>query len=310
MRRLTLALAGRLRLLRSDETGAAAVLVALMGVVLLGFAALAIDYGAAQAQRAQLQNAADAVAFAIAGDCAAGNATGCAATGPGLDLGAANGAGTTAAALDPTARTVTATTTSIVTHWFAPVFGVDSSTVRASATAQWTAGTSGDQVVTRARVYAFAIEECQQPAQLPSGRLDIRTNTRLCGGPYKASGGRAYVVVVQEGGSCAKTAVSVGATVRQSASGNLDCKLPSSDHGHSSDPDPIVVRLWDEVSPGQNVNRRDYRTGSFALFQPDGDRLAGSGIRGWFIPMDLTHPDILETSPSGSGSPGTVTLID
>lgn len=300
MRRLTLALAGRLRLLRSDETGAAAVLVALMGVVLLGFAALAIDYGAAQAQRAQLQNAADAVAFAIAGDCAAGNATGCAATGPGLDLGAANGAGTTTAALDPTARTVTATTTSIVTHWFAPVFGVDSSTVRASATAQWTAGTSGDQVVTRARVYAFAIEECQQPAQLPSGRLDIRTNTRICGGPYSSSDGHAYVVV-QVGGSCDTTAVSVGNTVRQSASGNLDCTLPS---------DPIVVQLWEEVSRGQNVNRRDYRIGSFALFQPDGDRLTGDGIRGWFIPMDLTHPDILGTSPSGSGSPGTVTLID
>lgn len=54
------------------ERGAAAVLVAFMMVALLGFAALAVDVGAMYAEKAQLQNGADATALAIAGDCAQG----------------------------------------------------------------------------------------------------------------------------------------------------------------------------------------------------------------------------------------------
>lgn len=54
------------------ERGAAAVLVAFSMVVLLGFAALAVDVGAMYAEKAQLQNGADATALAIAGDCAKG----------------------------------------------------------------------------------------------------------------------------------------------------------------------------------------------------------------------------------------------
>ena len=54
------------------ERGAAAVLVAFSMVVLLGFAALAVDVGAMYAEKTQLQNGADATALAIAGDCAKG----------------------------------------------------------------------------------------------------------------------------------------------------------------------------------------------------------------------------------------------
>ncbi|QDG67825.1 hypothetical protein NIBR502772_17930 [Pseudarthrobacter sp. NIBRBAC000502772] len=54
------------------ERGAAAVLVAISMVVLLGFGALAVDVGAMYAEKAQLQNGADATALAIAGDCAKG----------------------------------------------------------------------------------------------------------------------------------------------------------------------------------------------------------------------------------------------
>ncbi|MCW2132055.1 Tad domain-containing protein [Arthrobacter sp. VKM Ac-2550] len=46
--------------------------VAFAMVVLLGFAAIVVDVGAAYAQKAQLQNAADASALAIAQDCASG----------------------------------------------------------------------------------------------------------------------------------------------------------------------------------------------------------------------------------------------
>ena len=53
-----------------SDRGAVAVTVALLLVVLLGFGALAIDTGMLYAQKAQLQNGADAGALAIAQDCA------------------------------------------------------------------------------------------------------------------------------------------------------------------------------------------------------------------------------------------------
>jgi Flp pilus assembly protein TadG len=53
-----------LRSMASDERGVAAILVALVILVLLGFAALAIDIGHLFAVRNELQNAADAGALA------------------------------------------------------------------------------------------------------------------------------------------------------------------------------------------------------------------------------------------------------
>jgi len=55
-----------------NERGAAALIVAFSMVALLGFAALAVDVGAMYAEKAQLQNGADATALAIANDCAKG----------------------------------------------------------------------------------------------------------------------------------------------------------------------------------------------------------------------------------------------
>jgi hypothetical protein len=56
--------------LNGNERGAVSVLVALLMVVLLGFAALAIDVGMLYAEKAQLQNGADAAALGIAQSCA------------------------------------------------------------------------------------------------------------------------------------------------------------------------------------------------------------------------------------------------
>lgn len=55
---------------RRTEQGAVAVTVALLMVVLLGVAALTIDYGAYSVQQRRVQNAADARALAIAQECA------------------------------------------------------------------------------------------------------------------------------------------------------------------------------------------------------------------------------------------------
>lgn len=57
----------------SSDGGAVAVIVALLSVVLFGFAALVIDVGALYAERRDLQNGSDAAALAIAQACAAGD---------------------------------------------------------------------------------------------------------------------------------------------------------------------------------------------------------------------------------------------
>ena len=66
-----------MRRLRRDERGAVAVLVALLigGGVLTGMAALVVGVGQLYAERAQLQNGADAAALAVAKSCAAGTCT-------------------------------------------------------------------------------------------------------------------------------------------------------------------------------------------------------------------------------------------
>ena len=57
----------------NGERGAVAVMTAVALVVLLLFAALAIDVGLMYEERAQLQSSADAAALAVAQDCAAGS---------------------------------------------------------------------------------------------------------------------------------------------------------------------------------------------------------------------------------------------
>lgn len=66
MRRLTAQLAA--------EDGAVMVMAAVLLVVLIGFAAFAIDVGALYQERRELQNAADAAVLAVAEDCGRGDA--------------------------------------------------------------------------------------------------------------------------------------------------------------------------------------------------------------------------------------------
>ena len=61
-----------MRRMKNDE-GAVAVLVAILAVVMFGFATLVIDVGALYHERRQLQNGADAAALAVARDCAGGS---------------------------------------------------------------------------------------------------------------------------------------------------------------------------------------------------------------------------------------------
>lgn len=129
---------------RRTERGATSVMIALMLVAFMGFGAIAVDVAALWSDRQMLRNSADAGALAIAKDCAAnkcGTPLSTAQT-----LAAANGTGSTSASLaksvNAASGTVTVNTAASRKHWFAPVLGVNSTTVVASATADW-GGISG-----------------------------------------------------------------------------------------------------------------------------------------------------------------------
>ncbi|WP_166786198.1 pilus assembly protein TadG-related protein [Cryobacterium lyxosi] len=134
-----------------SERGASAVFVAILLVPLIGFLAIALDVGALYAERAQLQNGADAAAIAVARDCADGVCNNPASLA--ADYTDAN-ANDDAANVDPPiidldARTVTVSDSTrtdtgedAIQHPFASLIGTDSTTVGATATAEW--GPPGD----------------------------------------------------------------------------------------------------------------------------------------------------------------------
>lgn len=147
----------RLTTFREGESGAVAVIVAMMLVAMLGAAAIAIDIGAIYVEKRELQNGADAGALAIAEECA-GDSVLCLTTALDTARTYANAnAEDGASTIDPLQGvefdlsankvTVTADTndpssanTSRLAHWFAPVFGdpeLESTAVRAKSAAIW-----------------------------------------------------------------------------------------------------------------------------------------------------------------------------
>ena len=127
------------RLLGSSDRGVTAVVVGILMVSLLGFTAIAVDVGSLWADKRELQNGADAGALAIAQDCAkaACGDTNAKATAY-ADANKNDGnASVPSVVVDNGAGTVTVTTSSLRQHWFAPILGIDSSTVNAKAVAAW-----------------------------------------------------------------------------------------------------------------------------------------------------------------------------
>lgn len=171
-----------------EEHGASAVLVAILMVPLLGFAAIALDVGALYVERGQLQNGADAAALAIAQSCAAGGVCTAAATKPTAaafaDDNANDGAATVLTPEFPTAQSVRITSSTrvagtnadAISHPFAQFIGIDSTTVRAAATAEWGGPGSGP-------VLALALSWCefQESLGASGNHVTIRTDTnKVC----------------------------------------------------------------------------------------------------------------------------------
>ncbi|MGT2461523.1 pilus assembly protein TadG-related protein [Sinomonas atrocyanea] len=134
---------------REREQGATIAFVAVLLVVLLGAGAIAVDVGQLAAERAQLQNGADAAALAVASTCAKSPGTcasGSSTLGTLYGNANANDGATTIAppTIDFTARTVTANASTLtssgsssMTLAFARFLGINTGSAKASATAAW-----------------------------------------------------------------------------------------------------------------------------------------------------------------------------
>ena len=127
----------------ADERGAVAVIVALLMVPLMGFAALAIDISALWAQKQQLQNGADAGALAIAQDCARGSCGATGQTAQTLATSNRNSGTSVASVTSLTSSSVTVRNAQVRQNLFAPVLGIDTTNVSASATVSWGVPTGG-----------------------------------------------------------------------------------------------------------------------------------------------------------------------
>ena len=136
---------------QGSERGASAIIVAILMVALLGFAAISIDVGRIYWERAQLQNGADAAALSIALDCSKGKCAAGEATAPEFANNNANDTHTEIKHITyPSPGTVRVETGALSAAGekslgltFARVFGFDETQVNAYSVAAWGGPTGG-----------------------------------------------------------------------------------------------------------------------------------------------------------------------
>lgn len=178
---------------RTDERGAVSVIVAIMLVALIGFAAIAVDVSMMYAERTQLHNGADAAALAIAQKCAKSTADADCISTSSLAAGLANRnandsfTNLKSVAIDQTGRTVAVTagsqeagkTPNQVSLFFARVLGISSAEVNASASAQWGTPSKGPAILPLAIAYC----KLDIPAGGTTGSVQVlEQSVNGCGG--------------------------------------------------------------------------------------------------------------------------------
>lgn len=201
---------------KDDERGAVSVISALLLVALLGFTAIVVDAGMLYAEKAQLQNGADAAALAVAQKCARNLASpACSTTSP-LAGSFANAnandelSNVRSIALSKSAGNVTVSTgaqesggeSNRISLSFARILGIDSAEVGTSASAQW-----GSPIAGRT-VFPAAFSICQVTGQIDGGlqRLGLHggsyANASCNYGPSGAPVAGGFGWLAQDPGQC------------------------------------------------------------------------------------------------------------
>jgi Flp pilus assembly protein TadG len=312
MRRLSLRVPGAsLRRRLRDERGAAAVMVALFLVPLLGCGAIAVDVSAHHADQVRLRTAADAAALAVAADCgrsACGNTTQTAAGLAALNAGGVASLGT---AVSVTGNRVSVTVTGTHRYAFAPVLGIDSGRLRVTSVATWTPGaTSGS--ASRVLKAPVGLSWCEYQAQMTQERPILRgiphglnwftTSSTTCTGPdgTQVKGGRA--VLTTDTTSTCTTTVRTGSVTRASSAVarhvSDDCfsGMYKVDLIQSNVPIPV----WDQATTAGTTTT--YRVVGYVDFEIDNISANGSD-------PDLTGMFTSEIRRVAVGGAPTVSLV-
>lgn len=296
--------------LESHERGAATVLMAIVLVVLLGFAALAIDVGAMYAEKAQLQNGADSAALAVAGQCARGTCGDPTTTGQSFANRNANDGASGATVTFPNATTVRVVTKARAAGatsngfglFFARVMGINSTQIGATADASWGPPSAGSTL-------PWTVSECVFKKYLsPTQLADLNSTGNFTGDPIPThilmrydENAPAYPGCAAQNGyepggfgwlttsSGCSTDISIGTTVT-GQTGNHFPNDPACDSVLATIMDqPALIPLFrTAVGNGSNAT---YTLIGFAAFQVTGYKFGGPS---------LTHLD--PAAPSCTGN--------
>jgi Flp pilus assembly protein TadG len=175
-----------LNALLRKERGASAVVFGLLLVPLMGALAISVDVGGLYAEKAQLQNGADAAALAVAYECAIDDdCTGSSTIAS--SYAASNAIDDSSTSLQPTfpaagtvrvdVETENSDGTDELRHPFAAVLGIDSTKVVADATAIWGPPVSGS-------VFPLALSYCDFADSEFEETVFIRIDeNKTCSGP-------------------------------------------------------------------------------------------------------------------------------
>lgn len=251
------------------EHGAVAVIVALLMVPLLGFAAIALDIAAMLSDQQRLQVAADASALAIAQDCSRHNCGTPAQTASSLTAANFGAGANSIVSLDTTAGKVIVTTSTVAKHFFARVLGVDSNGVEAQASARWGPPSGGVSIL------PLTFSWCEFAAQTGGGvpsqtteriiRFTSSSGMTQCTGPSNlvVPGGFGWVDP-PPGGGCMLTS-----TISQILTSSTGTSVPSTCSAttfQAAVGKILLVPVFDQYTgTGNNASYRVYGYAAFRL---------------------------------------------
>ena len=256
---------------RQHEHGAVNVMVALLIIPLIGFAAIAVDVAALWADRQQLQTGADAAALGIAQDCGKNDCGTPSATAQALATPNKNDGQVTATvltpALSPSTGSVTVETAGVREHWFAPVLGLDRSDVSARATASWGAPSGGTAVLPLA--FSWCEFMLQTGGGLPSTTVEhtilfTKSAKTSCTGPSNnvVPGGFGWL---EDDGAACTTSTSIDEVVRSSPGASVPSECAPADFAELQGRTVLLPIFDDAGGVGSNAWYRLYGYAAFTI---------------------------------------------
>lgn len=310
----------RLAAAGDSEHGGIAVIVAILMVVLLGFAALAIDVARLYAERAQLQNGSDAAALMMAQKCAKNDAdANCSTTSPlAADLANNNAidnlSNVKSISLDKINRTVTVrvgakeagSAPNSVSLFFAGALGIRSAEVNARSSVKWGSPVKGTTP------FPITVSICQVRGQ--TGVMQLlqlhgkNANADCFYGPSGAAVEGGFGGLQQDAAVCGAT-IDIATSKAGGDTGNnppqyCDATLNGWAADMNAGKDVILLLPIFNVVTGTGTNAIFGLT-TFAAFKVAGWKLGSTGLPNTFHNRSPDVPSALECREPCRGIIGT-----